>query len=140
MIRFIVSILLVPVVFVASVVLGGGKLADFFSLPALLIVGLIPVLGCTAVFSLTEVARSFFDAFRRKKNAAKSEDVCKLYERLVLLTGLLATIVALAIALGNAADFSKIGKSLAMGLLPLAYGISFDLLSRIWRERLKSKD
>jgi flagellar motor component MotA len=140
MIRFIVSILLVPVVFVAAIVLGGGKMADFFSAPALLVVGLIPVLGCTAVFSLTEVARSFFDPFRRKKNAAKSEDVCKLYERLVLLTGLLATIIALAIALGNAADFTKIGKNLAMGLLPLAYGISFDLLSRIWRERLKSKD
>jgi flagellar motor component MotA len=137
MIRFISGLVLAIAVIAGVVFIEGGRLSILVALSPFLLVLLFPFFCVMAVYRFKDIGRAFTDAFSNKKPSKRSEDVCRLFEKLFIGTGILGTLVGLVFVFSTLTDLTKIGGPLSVTLLSAVYGVVFYLLSLTWRMKLK---
>jgi flagellar motor component MotA len=138
MVRFISGLVLAVAVVAGVIILEGLRPMSFVALSPLLLVLLFPFFCVMAVYRFKDIIRACTDAFSKKKPNGRSEDVCRLFEKLFIGTGILGALIGFVFVLANLGDVAKIGAPLSVSLLSAVYGVFFYLLSLTWRMKLKN--
>lgn len=138
MIRFICGLILAVITVIAVILIEGGNIPAFIALSPFLLVLFVPFFCVLAVYRFKAIVRACTDPFTGKKPDGKSEDVCRLFEKLFIGTGVLGTLIGVVFVLSRLGDPAKMGPALAVSLLSSVYGVLFYLLSLTWRMKLKN--
>lgn len=138
MVRFVTCLLLSVGVIFAVVLFEGGRLLALFALSPFLLVVLVPVLASLAVYRPKDLLRAFNDAFTKKKPDGRSEEICRFYEKMFIVVGVIGTLLGVIVTLGNLRELANMGSPLAVTLLCPLYAAIFYLITRVWRTKLKN--
>lgn len=138
MVRFITCLALAIAVIFIVVAIEGGNLLALFALSPFLLVVLVPLLSSLAVYRPKDLLRAFRDVFGKKKPSGQSQEICRFYEKMFIVTGIIGTLLGIIVTLGNMRDIAKIGSPLAVTLLCPLYAAIFYMVTRVWRMKLKN--
>lgn len=137
MLRFIICLVSIIVVIFLAVLIERGNLLSVFSLTSFLFVVLLPALASLAVYPPKDLLRALEDIFSEKKPSSQTEEICRFYEKLFIVTGIIGTLLGAIVALSNLKTIAKLGGPLSFALLCPLYASVFYLFTRVWRARLK---
>ena len=137
MTRFIICIASLVLVIVLLFLIEGGAFLALFGLTPFLLTVLLPVIASIAVFRPKDLLKASGEIFSGKKPSSLTEDICRFYEKMFVVTGIIGVLLGIIAALSNLRDIAKIGKPLAFALLSPLYASVFYLLTRTARERTK---
>lgn len=137
MTRFIICLASIILVILLLFLLEGGAFLALFGLTPFLLTVLLPVIASIAVFRPRDLLKASGEIFSEKKPSSATEDICRFYEKMFVVTGMIGVLLGIIAVLSNLRDVAKIGKPLAFALLSPLYASVFYMLTRTARERIK---
>mgnify|MGYP006265935887 CR=1 FL=1 len=126
-----VAVILFLLICVAAIVMAGGRLAYFLSIPSLLVVVVSALVMSLANFRLGEIGRAFALAFRSSGSRAAAdrgelEKALAFFDallRYLLIAGLVGTMIGTITMLGNLGNVERIGRGSALALTTIFYAL-----------------
>jgi len=124
---YLIFVVLCLGVLLLAVVLAGANIGIYVSLPALIIVVLLPSCIVIGVFGLSAFFTSFKNAFigteTTKSELATGSALFSLFSRCLLLTGFITSMIGLIALLGELKEPGELGRTIALALITLFYSL-----------------
>jgi hypothetical protein len=138
--RFIIGVALIIATVVGATVVAGGDILWYVSIPAFILVPLVPIFSVFSIWNRRSWARAFRHAFSPIGTAEErkiSAGIWSLFEITAYIAGLLGLIADIVMILVHL-DQLKWTLQFAASLTSPIYGIFFGLISRILRTRVEN--
>lgn len=111
----------------AAILMAGGRITVFVSVPALAVVVAVSLVMLLGSFSFREIGRCFAVAYGDSPESRDDLEVALAFfeaaERYLIVSGVLGFFVGAVTMLANLTDASTMGSGTALALLTVVYGL-----------------
>lgn len=119
---------------VGIVMVEGGRIGQYLSISAFLVVTIGILFSTLFSYSIQEISNAFRDSFSENRLSSHSESYKKSYDitrnmaKLALLWGWVGVLLGVISALANARSLSELGVPISMCLTSMLYGLLYSCM------------